>query len=74
MEEKQMLMVEQLKAMAYGDWCWVQLKSGLGIYHQKSCKSNENFFDGGSWAYPYQTYGVDWFAYKNKEQAEYGEQ
>lgn len=63
------LTIEQLKTLQVDDWVWiVRLTVNIGRY-----KQIESQMLGGIYFnvfYDFDTYGIDWVAYKNKEQAE----
>ncbi len=70
------LTIEELKALEVDDWIWiVDLNKNRGRYLQKGeysespryWQSSDKTFNDD---YPYDVYGIDWIAYKNKEQAE----
>lgn len=65
------LTIEQLKALEVGDWVYViDLKrKNYAAYVQKDTKATDKF-NQLTWTLFYCYYGKQWFAYKNKEQAE----
>lgn len=65
------LTIEELKALPNGDWVWhVCLYSPLFTTYIQKTLNDETYFqtdkDGGI---SYSDYGLNWIAYKNKEQA-----
>lgn len=72
------LKIDELKALKVGDWVWI-VCDDVGVYARKvSVTSTDDDYDKEMFWYRgikdfnfyYVNYGKDWFAYKNKEQAE----
>lgn len=67
------LTVEELKALKVFDWVWIK-REKFSTYRQKTGNDEEHFpaylGDFMTDDLPYSTYGTEWVAYKNKEQAE----
>lgn len=74
------LTIEELKILSNGDWIWVDcltnhLTNMRKFYFQKLGNDEDNDGIYGESRYllgflPFEIYGKDWIAYKNKEYAE----
>lgn len=69
------LTIEELKALEVGDWVWTMTVDGKYGAYGRICEKfdDKNIRIETIESYivdPYETYGITWVAYKNKEQAE----
>ncbi len=83
-QETKPLTIEQLKELKEGDWVWLIDKENNSAQYayivqqftkdgvHKTCQYNDTYmWDlNHRYVYEYADYGIKWFAYKNKEQAE----
>lgn len=77
-----MLTVEELKALPYGNWVWIEVLKeeyphdflDTGYYRKSKWSDGDKLFDtgwhGSGTSFLYENYGTSWLAYKNKEEAE----
>lgn len=72
------LTIEELKALQVGDWVWIVDKisnnQGYALVERSKAIGDKGFMSPAlnrSYGFGYyDTYGTNWLAYKNKEQAE----
>lgn len=68
------LTIEQLKSLEIGDWVWLEIKDKQALYVKKcEARTDDGFNFTADFVVAvamYSDYGIEWQAWKNKEQAE----